>query len=130
MDAKELRIGNWVFCDEINNFYPGGFIQVEEILSDGIERSHGGLTVYELDQIHPIPLTPEILEKAGFTFYDNPNKTPSRIYKIGSDFRICKCYNQDHFTLWDYPYGKSIRYLHQLQNLYFALTGEELNIEL
>jgi hypothetical protein len=26
--------------------------------------------------------------------------------------------------------GNTIRYLHQLQNLYFALTGEELKIEL
>jgi hypothetical protein len=39
--------------------------------------------------------------------------------------------------VWDYSIGKSfgntthisfIKYLHQLQNLYFALTGEELQI--
>jgi hypothetical protein len=69
-----------------------------------------------LSWIKPIPLTPEWLERCGFEFapsvgyyvYELPNK-PQGIdsIKVGSGV-----------------------FLHQLQNLYFALTGEELQIKM
>ncbi len=68
--------------------------------------------------LQPIPLTPEIMVMAGFGkggegFY----------YKNGIE------YNLDEQLLegiGDVP----LQYVHQLQNLYFALTGQELTIDL
>ncbi len=132
MKANELRIGNWVNGDDgpQNVAYLGETIGLWNSIGGTAKYQHNPILSHDIDNLKPIPLTPEILEKSGFVFYNNPNNTPSRIYKKDSDFRLCKFYNQNHFILWNYPYGKAIRYLHQLQNLYYALTGEELNIDL
>jgi len=103
----------------------------------------------------PIPLTPEILEKAGFVC-DN-KKMPKYRYKVGAviyEFSI-----REHFGIEngncgimgiaydpediDMGNGKTkkqgyewcgfswhIKYVHQLQNIFFALTHEELPIQL
>jgi hypothetical protein len=68
---------------------------------------------------HPIPLTEEWIIKLGLI--SNPYKDR---YEIGN---ICiECDKTKGFTdLWieKMPH---IKYVHQLQNLYFALTGKEL----
>lgn len=59
MKANELMIGDWVYAFGCKN------VQVKEILEDGIYD----FTTYSLspfDEIEPILLTPEILEKNGF----------------------------------------------------------------
>ena len=83
-----------------------------------------------LKYIEPIPLTEEILLKCGF-------EKGYIMYFI----RICetRCYLRPSYR-GGYYYGicpyielrdcKTIQYLHQLQNLYFALTGKELEIKL
>lgn len=87
-----------------------------------------------------IPLTPEILEKCGFEW----DKSNSDQFKDA----WCEGHNS-RFDLWvkdNVFYMKSryqeesinprqhamphIKYLHQLQNLYYSLTGEELQISL
>lgn len=78
-----------------------------------------------IDEINPIPLTPEILERAGF----------EKSYVLGSqtNFVYTKgvlSYNESHGGWWFRGPFTDIPHLHQLQNLYFAMTGEELNIEL
>ena len=65
MRANELMIGDWVM-----NKYDS--IQVREILEGGINGEWDGGECYGveayIDDIKPIPLTPEILEKNGFDF--------------------------------------------------------------
>lgn len=64
MKANELMIGDWVSCDGKN-------YQIAEI---------GGMVCIEAEKelfasfedIEPIPLTPEILEKNGFVYNDIP----------------------------------------------------------
>lgn len=113
--ANELRIGN-LFIRELCNSrrleYDDSFILTEEwmgkLFSDNISIA--------LQDLHPIPLTPEILEKCGFVldedagyyFLDLPGK-PQNIDRL--------------------KVGKGV-FVHQLQNLYFALTGEELKVTL
>jgi len=75
----------------------------------------------------PIPLTPEVLEKCGF------HKQNNAWVPEGHE---SKGYTTWDFTIWDggrgeYYYNSAefptpLQFLHQLQNLYFALTGEEL----
>lgn len=126
INPKELRIGNWVL-DTI-------YLEEDEIGKPlKIEYFH---FTQPGDYFSPIPLTPEILEKAGFRAVDAEIEGFTRVhgrpfYSIVSKSQI--------FTLTDEPYGvwhyidfpyTRLQYLHQLQNLYFALTGEDLNIEL
>jgi hypothetical protein len=79
----------------------------------------------------PIPLSPEILEKAGFV-KDISSQYGGYLISIGEGEMIRII--DDESIGWHYPlngYKRPItNYLHQLQNLFFALCGEELNITL
>ena len=114
IQANELRTGNWV--DVCNCLME----QVVEIYPDSIST----LTRNHIVDYMPIPLTPEILEGAGFK---NGDKRLSRqmvlAWSFGKEFWV---ENNDGDTILEIK----CEYLHQLQNLYFALTGEELNIEI
>lgn len=132
--ANELRIGNWV--TELRN---------SRIVSiDGIEPNHefvwvnylNGFGQYKVgvDNIEPIPLTPEILEKCGFVLI---SKNSYWCFKNEVGFVLCmwmadSCV-QGFEVKGSFYYGDSyieIKYLHQLQNIYFSLTGEELDVKL
>ena len=131
MKANELRSGSVISingenvivdhikCHEDSVTIKNGFAIV---FNDGDLETDGN------DNIKPIVLTPEILEKCGFD-YDASYEVP----KV----------QKGNFILWDGFDGSfganfggltrldvSVQYLHQLQNLYFALTGEELEVKL
>ncbi len=77
----------------------------------------------------PIPLTPEILEKAGFDEWAKGHwKMSNSSCKRGwsKEFN----YYLPYFELSTYVGNVKLKYVHQLQNLYFALTGEEIEIKL
>ncbi len=116
MKPTELRLGNWIYVrtngdyEKVNNIHDnfGGFV-------DGIE------------------LTKELIKQSGFLetkpnseeyFKDDETQFRKmlRIKKhpvndgfmiIGKDFILC-----------------TLKYLHELQNLYYLLTGVELDIEI
>lgn len=77
-----------------------------------------GECTLQLDDIEPIEITEKILLKCGFAVE----------YTIGGFLR----WQLGDFKLIDrklpYPcrHKMDIKYLHQLQNLYFSLTGEEV----
>jgi hypothetical protein len=101
MNARELRIGNWV-----NNNEEDYQITSATILQ--IERG---------DAIaHPISLTEEWLVKFEFRCYDNKWDADEIIIMKNGDGYLYLA-NQLHVNLF---------YVNQLQNLYFALTGKEL----
>jgi hypothetical protein len=114
--ANELRIGNWYF-------------------EFGMPRQATGLLIYKLESIRirdkiaidisPIPLTPEILEKAGFREYG-----PFSPWLVLGSFAWVKNVGIMYEIDTESAMLDHIIHLHQLQNLYFALTGEELNITL
>jgi len=109
MKANELRIGNWVKESD------GRFIHI-----------HDGLGIDHHKQFSPIEITPEILEKAGFKV---ERHTYDEYWSCGW-FNIRKMGNGFEFLGSEWTHGETFYFLHQLQNLYFALTGEELKIEL
>lgn len=112
--ANELRLGNWVLGE---NGFP--------LKISAYDFEH---TMF--DKTNPILLTPEILEKAGFMKERESNYT--KIYTNIKNEQFG--YNWHDRSGWTARYyGENInhtQYLHQLQNLYFALTSEELKIEL
>lgn len=143
MKSTELRLGNHV----INNFYKSeDIIKVTSIYTDinGIEminiyQEHSELCSHiegvELRHCSPIHLSPDILLKAGFTkipstiLGDNVYQKDNYYLTLDEGFYSLDRSIDDSFQEWDHIYP-DLLYLHQLQNLYFALTGTELGINL
>jgi hypothetical protein len=121
MNIQELRFGNLVISPD------GKTLPIDCIQGDGTVRLLDGektIGCFSASAIQPIPLTPEILAKVGFKFADYLN-TKTRFSK--SNFHID--FSKKMWFLHGYRgYPIGMKYLHQLQNLYFALTGTELEI--
>lgn len=125
MNANELRIGNWIFDSEDAPHY----FQIEEIkiVSDNLHAVYrNGSTTCAEPQ--PIPLTEEILLKCGF------EENSAGDYVL-NDFLLGYITEDDNIQYeHTNPLMKwgiiNVLYVHQLQNLYFALTGEELIINI
>ncbi len=126
MKAEELRIGNWVLDAECEPYY----FQVEQISKF---VGYDLFAVYRNGSIktkepEPIPLTEEWLVKFGFEKVDHIH---GYSFWSLSKSKINKCHINvyEHTTTWMGYNIKHVKYVHQLQNLYFALTGEELTIK-
>lgn len=127
IQASELRIGNLVnFRDEDHVF------EITEIhkLGIGVKDSEQE-TWIEYDCFDPIPLTKEWLVRFGFDskiiIYYKPDN-PSLAIKLW-DHEATP--NVKYILFWENIVIRDLEvfYVHQLQNLYFALTGEELTIK-
>lgn len=122
MKAKELRIGNLIRYNdtkEVCRVY-----QLEHRYKN-VYRING---LNENPDVEPIPITEEWLLKLGFEV----EKNGGIVFASKDD--NCKfyvyCENNKTWKIGKYNNGfKHIYYVHQLQNLYFALTGEELTSE-
>ena len=79
---------------------------------------------WHISDLIPIPLTPEILEKCGFDkATDKFGGYLSPLHK-GGRIRIDK----DNLW-WNGCFSTEVKHLHQLQNLYYSLTNEELEFK-
>jgi len=136
MKSNELRIGNYVSLSgekvlkviEITTVY--FYAKDEE--GDNFKNTWA--------EIEPIPLTEELLLRFGFEkiVYDSEETGYGTDYYLKCSNDVFMCYSDD-FSLGLFaseeskkddlgvlPIWKSINTVHGLQNLYFALTGEEL----
>ena len=131
MKASELRIGNWFKEDILEQTFAQ--ITAEQILD-----------FYDdpLDDFYkPIPLTEEWLLKLRFDklreYNDGENiiieygksiivGDNSHIEKLVITFPFNHCEIGSYRSEDAYILNTTINYVHQLQNLYFALTREEL----
>lgn len=123
MKPEELRIGNWV-C------WP------KEKQPNEVQWAHGhwlGVFQNNYPFPEPLPLTEEWLMKFGFKKQEDGDDvddvhwyeiTTNGITLVQGD----KKGYLDVFLL-DHEEGVRVQYVHQLQNLYFALTGEELTVK-
>lgn len=108
--ANELRIGNWVesFSKQYRKI---DHLDIRDVAEWRL-----------IEPYRPIPLTPEILEKCGFKWHG------------GDHYELSDCWIEDYkggYRIVRPDFCKTIfKNLHQLQNLYFTLTGNELTINL
>lgn len=112
MKANELRIGNLVkIGGEISQLELCDFVDIYE---------HKTIWQYE-----PIELTEEWLLRFGFVA--NNYNYEFELHPLTLD---CEYTDKGEWiTLYENTVLQSeIKYVHQLQNLYFALTGEELTL--
>jgi len=111
----------------------------EEIVVGAIDATNGVIrddqeNGYSYEMLYGILLTPEWLERCGYMKY--VGNTGQEIYKppVGS-MALYKLAGSKDWIIGanDFSGGYlnlcTISYLHQLQNLYFALTDEELKIK-
>lgn len=107
MKANELRLGNIIKSKSSATFWS---VDIDDLILINDNPNH----------YLPIPLTEEWLLKFGF-------KLIRRANYINCDFDE---WSLGEFELEDFIYRgsveKELKHVHQLQNLYFALTGEEL----
>lgn len=91
------------------------------------------------DCYQPIPLTEDILLKCGFQKMivdsylkqDDITMFTKGYIELSSDLHLLYYTFDDRHDVWYYEIlDRQIKYLHELQNLYFALSGEELQIKL
>lgn len=130
MEARELRIGNWVQMPvqngEVIEYFDTDVYKISYDEDTGLEFVND----FETSDLRPIPLAEEWLVKFGFF------KTPTMHFKSiknlhGEDvfYFELPIVDGDFFYYAKTTPNLSIQYVHQLQNLYFALTGQELTIK-
>ena len=124
IQANELRIGNFV---KFNAFPLNVRMQIDEI---DFEDILGG---YFTD-IDPIPLTEEWLIKFGFKQYNDFgvkfntfDLMPLCGFAYDTDTK--QVIIQEKRNSMSHWIERKIEYVHELQNLYFALRGQELTIK-
>ncbi|AZA91146.1 Uncharacterised protein [Chryseobacterium nakagawai] len=107
---QELRLGN-------------------KVLRNGIVVNVDNQTFWDIekypDQYEPIELTEDWLLKMGF------EKLVHKYYKLG-DYSVSMPKDEIRFIICNYmesPPSVKIKHVHQLQNLFHSLCGEELTIK-
>lgn len=114
INTKELRIGNWV------NYimHDAGEKDCPAPLFFSVQDTHG-------KYYNPIPITTEILRDAGFEGITGKESiwVKDRLKLWGNmAYLIEEDSGGSHYI------PNEIKYVHQLQNLYYALFGRELKI--
>lgn len=135
IDVRELRIGN-IVNDDTNLAQEIGCKVVgiiESISEENIELKYlrsDGDTFYGEEHprnLSPITLTEELRLKLGFSQMSNTDSDGKIKLSIFCDNDILYLtLNWNNYQIFKDP----IKYLHQLQNIYFDLTGKELEVSL
>jgi len=138
MKAKNLRIGNYLIYDK-------KIIYISEITKQGIGMYDG----YGLDKnspfecLKPIILTEEWLRNFGF---EGSDMDMWIILPLGNELELhidcvfegkfenaCLTKGRTDFGIpgkdYKFAYLNDCKYVHSLQNLFFALTGSELSLK-
>lgn len=124
IDRRELRIGNIVTLNDNHRYVT--ILEVGEcvpLVRVGLGCPNRDYIYSEFRGVH---ITPEILELCGFKRvsrdrYCNPEIC---MYNFGTD-RVAFLY--DPFEDMD-SLGQEISFLHQLQNLHYAISSTELDV--
>ena len=122
MKASELRIGNWILYADI-------WQQVFSIAETAINIAQNPL---KMSFTGPILLTIKILLKCGIEDMSGDQMYAKLTLKIEDDGLLIFSWHikKSIFEWVDFNgYAIDIKHLHQLQNFYFALTGQELTIK-
>ena len=129
IDHKEVRIGNTLKSSDS--------IKLINVFHIDEDDDRGRINYIGANNYEPVELTPDILEAAGFgvnkdNSFGYVNENEGILIELG-DFDEEFGRRVFYYVLPDtddYTCIAYCKHLHQLQNLYFALTGEELKIDI
>jgi hypothetical protein len=131
ININELRLGSAVLVSNKVEY-------ITAIPNNGLVETTGMVDAFEVEKLQPVPLADEILEKIGFV-KDTTEDENNWMFLIYPDIKTFLCINattgatalfeflgeSSHYTFTQ----ACNKYLHQLQNLFLALTGEDLNFQ-
>lgn len=127
--AGDIMLNNWFHV----NGYP---MYVDSIFRDTVylefEGNEGDVWEENIKDLKPIPLTDDILVKAGFRKHKMSGYDAHFIYSLfigGETIGITAIYNAD-FSIMLHGVARVVKYLHRLQNIIKIITGNELEINL
>lgn len=134
ISAKELRIGNLILYNgqvkPITSVWQNSPNNDNSDIDTGVSvpiKGDKDKHIHKLRFIKPIPLTKDWLLKFGLEEEDGKYYFYNPLLMIEvyfTDYCIIKIIQNDNTICTD-----TFEYVHQLQNLYFALTEEELEIK-
>jgi hypothetical protein len=127
--AKDYRIGNYVQ-------YDGRVFQIETIalLYPTLNTNEFGIGVVDWNNLKPIPITEEWLLQNGFDYFTSFDGDGCEFY----NYKLkCVCvFNSEYSDKWNviitdnewqqFQLEYNIEYVHEIQNLFYALTKEEI----
>lgn len=134
MTTSELRLGNYVSISTTGKIKKVVEIyHTDKISLDirGIDHS-GYYGIFRIDEVEGVPITEDRLLALGFL--KDYKKGYIGIDVHNSDFvltapQVMGEWQENYafqYTAGNLSKFRELKYIHQLQNLYFALTGEEL----
>jgi hypothetical protein len=126
MKASELRVGSLVEYKGV--VYPIYGLSEEAPFLDTIEFGSG---VLEWKDINPVPITEDWLLRFGFNYDANDDWY---VLDCGTGVSFSHIIDglTHYFSSLEMVWAdvlQEIKYVHQFQNLHFALTGEELEVK-
>jgi len=141
--AHELRLGNLVIWNpkltNSNSTLSPTYIEISAVLRDKVsyvfpnienrvepfedDVAQRGVSYKPLEELEPVMLTAETLENSGFE--EKGGLFAAKHFAKGKlDLKQV----DSHFEIPSLPLSLAIKSVHQLQNLSFALTGEDVEI--
>lgn len=147
MEAKEIRIGNYILDSgnkmwQIDHWEHSTKVSAKSpflgyFANSDIEM-YGHPFTEDLEFLKPVPISEELLLSFGF-LKDNYETYVLNLKDKSKNFLWLKYKNEDTVVDFDVAlnllesadpcYLNSIKFVHQLQNLYFSLTASELQLK-
>ena len=114
INIQELRLNNWIDFTST----PGNYEQVKDIQTYDMKTP--SVNRVAVSDVVPIPLDKVWIERFGFEWIDT---------HWSNNGRVSLYITADYECIFNNLLSVKLSYVHQLQNLYFALTGQELTIK-
>lgn len=131
MKANELRLGNIVEVKTID--YSKGIKSIWEVIKIDAEDFQILSDFNDDPDYRPVKLTEDWLLRAGFRKQINKGFVTFHNYVCMTDFYLRESFKGGYYfgfiingRHYEFNDATNYEYVHQLQNLYFSLTGEEL----
>jgi hypothetical protein len=129
IEEADIRIGNLVWY--YNLYLIETSFRVEGILEGFVFNSTLPRSKLPLDKVNPIALDPDYLQGFGYVRGDKDYGEDENVYSYkythkDSLYIRDNGYSFQLMTNGMVPCGRPIVHVHQLQNLHYHLTGEEL----
>lgn len=138
--TSDLRLGNWVHESECTRYPMYVHTIGEDYVYLNFDGNEGDVFECKPEELQGIPITEELLTKMGARKVTDIGWNVVESYSAGvrielrvilfSESEIDVKIRRSTPHLEDYFQGSSIHYLHELQNLYWDLTKQELKIKL
>ncbi len=132
IDTKELRLGNLI---SYGNDEYAHMVKVDGFYGDGLETSNSLDTFHgSVESFFPIPLTKGWVESLGFYFdVEDENGVYRRQVGNNMDFMVDVFTGEAGFSLgWRNDFchvWKEVKYVHEVQNIIYFLSKEELEVK-